>query len=31
MAAAMAVASAMREAVLWLPCQPGENKSICSS
>ena len=26
-AAAMAAASARREAVLWLPCQPGENVS----
>ena len=31
MAAAMAAASARREAVLWLPCQPGENKCVCSS
>ena len=31
MAAATAVASAMREAVLWLPCQAGENKSVYSS
>ena len=30
-AAAMAAASARREAVLWLPCQPGENKHVCSS
>ena len=30
-AAAMAAASARREAVLWLPCHPGENKCVCSS
>ena len=30
-AAAMAAASARREAVLWLPCQPGEDKRVCSS
>ena len=30
-AAAMAAASERREAVLWLPCQPGENKRVCSS
>ena len=27
----MAAVSAKKEAVLWLPCQPGENKHICSS
>ena len=31
MAAAIAVASARREAVLWLPCQPRENKRFCHS
>ena len=36
MAAAMAASllpasSARREAVLWLPCQPGENTCVCSS
>ena len=30
-AAATAAASARREAVLWLPCQPGENKCVCGS
>ena len=30
-AAAMAAASARREAVLWLPCQPGKNKRVSSS
>ena len=30
-AAAMAAASARREAVFWLLCQPGENKPVCSS
>ena len=30
-AAAMAAVSARREAVLWLPCQPGENKRVCNS
>ena len=30
-AAATAAVSARREAVLWLPCQPGENKRVCSS
>ena len=29
--AAMIAVSARREAVLWLPCQPGENKHVCSS
>ena len=29
--AATAAKSARREAVLWLPCQPGENKCVCSS
>ena len=27
----MAAALARREAVLWLPCQPGGNKHVCSS
>ena len=31
MAIAMAAVSGRREAVLWLSCQPGENKRICSS
>ena len=26
-----ATTAARREAVLWLPCQPGENKRVCSS
>ena len=26
----MAAASASRETMLWLPCQPGENKRVCS-
>ena len=30
-AAALAAVPARREAELWLPCQPGENKSMCSS
>ena len=30
-AAAMAALSARREAVLWLPCQPEENKYVCRS
>ena len=30
-AAATAAKSARREAVLWPPCQPGENKRVCSS
>ena len=30
MVAALAAVSARREAVLWLPCQPGENKHVCS-
>ena len=30
-AAAIAVASARREAVLWLPRQPRENKCFCHS
>ena len=30
-AAAKAALSARREAVLWLPCQPEENKHICRS
>ena len=30
-AAAPAAASARRKAVLWLPCQPGDNKHVCSS
>ena len=29
-AAATIAASARTEAVLWLPCQPGENKRVCS-
>ena len=29
-AATMAAVSARREAVLWLPFQPGENKHVCS-
>ena len=29
-AAATAPASTRRQAVLWLPGQPGENKSVCS-
>ena len=31
MTAAMAAVSARREAVLWPPYQPGENKCVCSS
>ena len=31
MAVAMAAASAGREAMLQLPCHPGENKRVCSS
>ena len=31
MTAAVAAVSARREAVLWLPCQPGENKRVCNS
>ena len=31
MTAATAAALTRREAVLWLPCQPGENKGVCSS
>ena len=31
MAAAMAAVSTRGEAVLWLPCQSGENKCFCSS
>ena len=31
MAIAMAAVSGRREAVLWLSCQPGENKHICNS
>ena len=31
MAVAMAAASAGREAMLQLPCQPGESKCVCSS
>ena len=31
MAVPTAAASARREAVLWLPCQPGENKYVCCS
>ena len=31
MGAATAAVSVRREAVLWLPCQPGENKRVCSS
>ena len=27
----IAAVPARREAVLWLPCQPGENKGVCSS
>ena len=30
-AAATAAASARKEAVLWSPCQPGEDKRVCSS
>ena len=30
-AAAKAAASARKEAVLWSPCQPGEDKRVCSS
>ena len=30
-AAATVAASARREAVLWLPCPPGEKKRVCSS
>ena len=30
-AAAMAAVSAWKEAMLWPPCQPGENKSVCTS
>lgn len=30
-AAAVAAASEGREAVFWLPCQPGENNHVCSS
>ena len=30
-AAATAATPARREAVLQLPCQPGENKHVCSS
>ena len=30
-AAAAADAATSREAVLWLLCQPGENKRVCSS
>ena len=26
----MAAASARKGAVLWLPCQPGENRHVCS-
>ena len=29
--AAAAAELARKEAVLWLPCQPGENKCVCSS
>ena len=29
--AAKAAASARKEAVLWLPCHPGDNKRVCSS
>ena len=29
-AAAAAAALARKEAVLWLPCHPGENKRVCS-
>ena len=28
--AAMVAESARRDTVLWLPCQPGENKCVCS-
>ena len=31
MAATVAAVSARRETVLWLPCQPEENKLVCSS
>ena len=31
MAATVAAVSARREAVLWLSCQPEENKLVCSS
>ena len=30
-AVAMAAESARRETVIWLPCQTGENKPVCSS
>ena len=30
-ATATAAALARREAVLWLLCQPGENKCVCTS
>ena len=30
-AAATAAVSARKEAVLWPPCQAGENKRVCSS
>ena len=28
--AAKAAVSARKEAVLWLPCQPGDNKRVCT-
>ena len=31
MASVTAAASARREAVLWLPCQSGKKKCVCSS
>ena len=31
MTAATDAALARREAVLWLPCQPGENIHVCTS
>ena len=31
MANATATESDRRQVVLWLPCQPGENKHMCSS
>ena len=31
MAAAMAATSVRREAVVWLLCQPGDDKCVCNS
>ena len=31
MAAAIAAVSARRETVLWVPCQPGDNKHVSGS